>query len=88
MAKLTCHFLTLTVLPRRPPQKGLMILEIDRTALWVAILILKRQSRSRTGSLCLHDFFCLIDLIGYEVLICHDLKQLVFIYYIFVYLFD
>lgn len=33
--------LTLTVFPRRPPQKGFIILDIENTALWAAILILK-----------------------------------------------
>lgn len=33
--------LTLTVFPRRPPQKGLIILDIENTALWAAILMLK-----------------------------------------------
>lgn len=32
-------FLTLTVFPRRPPQKGFVILDIDSTALRAAILI-------------------------------------------------
>lgn len=32
-------FLTLTVFPRRPPQKGFVILDIDSAALRAAILI-------------------------------------------------
>lgn len=36
-------WLTLTVRPRRPPQKGLIILDIDIAALWAAILILKQS---------------------------------------------
>lgn len=40
--KMTMSYLTLTVLPRRPPQKGLIILVSDNTVLWAAILIKER----------------------------------------------
>lgn len=37
--KSRASYLTLTVFPRRPPQKGLKILDIDSTQLWAAILL-------------------------------------------------
>lgn len=37
--KISVSYLTLAVLPRRPPQKGLKILDIDNTPLWAAILL-------------------------------------------------
>lgn len=37
--------LTLAVFPRRPTQKGFIILDAESTALWAAILILQRWSR-------------------------------------------
>lgn len=49
--------LTLTVFPRRPPQKGLTSLDIESTALWAAILILKQRSRARGGGVVLATFF-------------------------------
>lgn len=41
--------LTLTVFPRRPPQKGEIILDIESTALWEAILIWRQWSRAQGG---------------------------------------
>lgn len=55
--KSSVSYLTLAVLPRRPPQKGLKILDIDSTPLWAAILLYYLVAACTSRRFCARAIF-------------------------------